>query len=94
MPYVILVVPLLPESPAFRQLVQRVLVVDCDEETQVVRVAGRNRISEQQVRDIIAQQTSRTERLRLADDVIHNQSDLKNLAAQVTALHERYTNSN
>src|ERR1039458_9154461 len=32
-PYIILVVPLLPESPAFRQLAQRVLVVDCDENT-------------------------------------------------------------
>ncbi len=37
-PYILVIVPLLAESPAFRQLVQRVLVVDCDEDTQVARV--------------------------------------------------------
>jgi len=93
-PYIILVVPLLPESPVFRQLVQRVLVVDCDEDTQIARVTGRSLISAQEVRDIIAQQTPRAERLRLADDVIHNETDLKKLAAQVEVLHERYSNGN
>jgi dephospho-CoA kinase len=93
-PYIILVVPLLPESPAFRQQVRRVLVVDCDEDTQVARVTGRNPISAQEVRDIIAQQTPRAERLRLADDVIHNETDLKNLAAQVDVLHKRYLHNN
>jgi dephospho-CoA kinase len=93
-PYIILVVPLLAESPAFRQQIQRVLVVDCDEDTQVARVTGRSPISAQEVRDIIAQQTPRAERLRLADDVIQNETDLKNLAAQVDILHERYLNNN
>ena len=91
-PYIILVVPLLPESPAFRQLVQRVLVVDCDENTQVTRVIGRNKMTETEVRAIIARQTPRTERLQLADDVIHNDAGLDSLAGQVAALHERYLN--
>jgi len=91
-PYVILVVPLLPESPAFRQLVQRVLVVDCDENTQVARVIGRSGITEEEVRAIIAWQTPRAERLQLADDIIHNDTGLSSLAGQVAALHERYSN--
>ncbi len=91
-PYVIIAVPLLPESPAFRQLVQRVLVVDCDETIQIARVTGRSRISEEEVRNIIAQQTPRAERLRLADDVIHNDDGLDNLSEQVAVLHERYSN--
>ena len=89
-PYIILVVPLLPESPAFRQLVQRVLVVDCGEGIQIARVITRSRITDAEVRAIIAQQTPRDERLRLADDVIHNEGGMENLAEQVAILHERY----
>ena len=89
-PYIVAVVPLLPESPAFRQLVQRVLVVDCDEHNQVARVIGRSRMGEAEIRGIIAQQTPRAERLQLADDVIHNDAGLDSLAEQVAVLHQRY----
>lgn len=92
MPYIILVVPLLPESPVFRQLAQRVLVVDCDENTQIARVTGRSHMSEAEVRAIIARQTRRAERLQLADDVIHNDAGLDKLAEQVSILHRRYSN--
>ncbi|MDP1995634.1 MAG: dephospho-CoA kinase [Gallionella sp.] len=92
-PYILVVVPLLPESPAFRQLVQRVLVVDCEENTQVARVIGRSRLTEKEVRAVIAQQTPRAERLQLADDIIRNDSGLDDLAEQVAALHERYLKS-
>ena len=90
-PYIILAVPLLPESPAFRQLAQRVLVVDCDEHTQVARVIGRSRMGEAEIRRIIAQQTPRAERLQIADDVIHNDAGLDSLAEQVTVLHVHYS---
>jgi dephospho-CoA kinase len=94
-PYVILVVPLLAESPAFRRMVQRVLVVDCDEQTQIRRVTGRSSMAEAEVRAIIAGQTPRAERLQLADDVIHNDAGLDSLAGQVAALHRSYRqNSN
>jgi dephospho-CoA kinase len=91
-PYIILVVPLLAESPAFQQLVRRILVVDCDETTQVARVVVRSQLTEPEVRAIIARQTPRAERLRLADDVIRNDAGLDELAAQVAVLHERYSN--
>ena len=89
-PYAILVVPLLPQAPAFRRLVQRVLVVDCDEATQLARVVRRTRLSEAEVRAIVASQTPRAERLELADDVICNDGDLDALSDQVDALHRRY----
>lgn len=92
--YAILVVPLLPQAPAFRRLVQRVLVVDCDESTQLARVARRNGLTEAEIRAIIASQTQRTERLALADDVIRNDGDLGGLADQVAALHRRYMQNN
>ena len=91
-PYIILVVPLLPESPMFRQLARRVLVVDCDENTQVARVIGRSRMGEAEVRGIIALQTPRAERLQLADDVIHNDAGVDSLAEQVSVLHGHYSN--
>lgn len=89
-PYILVVVPLLPESRNFRNLVQRVLVVDCDENTQVARVTGRSRMTEEEVRAIIARQTPPADRLRLADDVIRNDAGLDSLARQVAVLHERY----
>lgn len=92
-PYVIIVVPLLPESRTFRQLVQRVLVVDCDENSQVARVIERSRMAEEEVRTIITRQTPRADRLRLADDIISNDAGLGSLARQVAALHERYSSA-
>ncbi|WP_435627673.1 dephospho-CoA kinase [Candidatus Ferrigenium straubiae] len=89
-PYILAVVPLLPESRNFRQLVQRVLVVDCDEDTQVARVVGRSRLTEAEVRAIIVRQTPRADRLQLADDVIRNDAGLDSLAGQVAVLHEYY----
>jgi dephospho-CoA kinase len=90
-PYIILVVPLLAESAAFRQLIQRILVVDCDEDTQVARVIARSQMDAAEVRSIITQQTPRAERLQLADDIIHNDVGLDSLAEQVAVLHEQYS---
>lgn len=90
-PYIILVVPLLAESPGFRKLVRRMLVVDCGEATQVARVTGRSGMGSEEVRAIIAQQASRAERLRLADDVIHNDTGVDRLAEQVAVLHRKYS---
>jgi dephospho-CoA kinase len=90
-PYTILVVPLLAESSAFRQLIQRILVVDCDADTQVARVTARSQMDAAEVRGIIAQQTPRAERLQLADDIIHNDVGLDSLAEQVAVLHEQYS---
>ena len=89
-PYMIIVVPLLPESPAFQQLVQRILVIDCTEENQIRRVIIRSGMSVKEVRSIISEQTPRTKRLELADDVIANDGDLENISRQVKYLHQKY----
>lgn len=89
-PYAILVVPLLPRVPAFRRLMQRVLAVDCDEHIRLARVVRRSRLTEEEVRAIIASQTPRTEQLALADDIILNDGDLDTLTDQIDALHRRY----
>ena len=90
-PYVVMVVPLLLGSPGFLRLVQRILVVDCDESRQVERVGQRSQLGEHEVRAIMAQQIGRMERLRGAHDVIHNNGDLAGLAQQVAELHNVYS---
>ena len=89
-PYVLLVVPLLIESGAYRDRVRRVLVVDCDEATQVARVVARSGLSPDEVRRIIDTQLARAERLAAADDVIVNMAGVAALEPQVLAMHERY----
>ncbi len=74
-PYQVIVVPLLTASP-LQAFVDRILVVDCDEETQIRRLLARDTESEAQARRILAAQSSRDERLGIADDVIDNDGDL------------------
>ncbi len=89
-PYVLLVVPLLLETGAYRELIRRVLVVDCAESLQVERTVRRSRITEAEVRAIMAAQLPRAERLARADDVIHNDGDTAALQARVADLHRQY----
>ena len=90
-PYVVLVVPLLVEVwQDYRDLVDRVLVVDCDEALQVRRVMARDGVGEPLARAILAAQASRQARLALADDLLDNSADLEALARRVRDLHDRY----
>jgi len=87
--YQIIVVPLLTQS-SIRDFVDRILVVDCDEKTQIRRLVARDNESEGQARRILAAQASRDERLEIADDVVRNDGDLDATLKQVQDLHNRY----
>ena len=89
-PYIVLVVPLLVELGTDPSRYQRVLVVDCPEALRVERVIRRSDLSENEVRDIMATQATRSERLARADDVIDNSGAREALPAQVERLHEKY----
>lgn len=89
-PYLMYVVPLLVESGTWKSRVTRVLAIDCPEALQIARVMARNGLSEQQVRDIMANQATRAQRLAAADDVLTNDGDLAALRPQVTRLHGIY----
>ncbi len=89
-PYVVHVVPLLVESGDYRRRVDRVLVVDCPEATQIARVRARSGLAADEAQAIVRSQTSRAERLAAADDVIDNSGTLEDLHKQVAALHARY----
>ena len=89
-PYVVLVVPLLVESPGYRARLGRVLVVDCPQELQISRVRQRSGLPEAEVRRIIASQIQRERRLAAADDVIDNSGTIAALQQRVRELHENY----
>jgi dephospho-CoA kinase len=89
-PYVVHVVPLLIESRDYRSRVDRVLVVDCPELTQIERVRARSGLSESEVRAIMRTQATRAERVAAADDVIDNGGSRDALRKQVAALHQKY----
>jgi dephospho-CoA kinase len=88
--YVVHVVPLLVESGDFRRRVDRVLVVDCPEATQIARLRARSGLSGDEALAIVQSQASRAERLAAADDVIDNGGTLEDLRRQVAALHAKY----
>jgi len=87
-------VPLLVESGRWRAIVDRVLVVDATEETQLKRVVARSGWAPEAVKAVIAQQAPRRARRAAADAVIYNESlTLEELAQQVRGFWERWAKS-
>jgi dephospho-CoA kinase len=87
--YQILVIPLLVEKSLGSQL-DRVLVVDCEEELQIRRLQARDGSTLEQARAILNAQASRAARLKAAHDVIKNDGDMSAVRDQVEKLHARY----
>jgi dephospho-CoA kinase len=86
-PVLVYDVPLLAESPHWRSKVERVLVVDCPEPTQIERVGARSGLKRDAVLAIIAQQATRPQRRAIADAVIHNDAiSIDELDRQVAVL--------
>jgi len=88
-PYQILVIPLLVEKNLAAH-VDRVLVVDCDEELQIRRLRDRDGSTPEQVQAILKAQVPRAARLKAANDIIHNDTDMSAVRDQVATLHARY----
>ena len=88
--YCILVAPLLIENNLLH-LVNRVLVIDVSEETQLERTMHRDSSSLKEVKAILSSQTSRSERLAVANDVINNdKASLSEIKAMVLSLDKKY----
>lgn len=88
-PYQLIVVPLLTGSQLI-QFVNKILVVDCDEDIQIQRLIARDAETIDQAQRILSAQASRKERLEIADDVIRNDQSLAATRAQVLALDATY----
>ena len=80
-------VPLLAESSHWRDRVDRIVVVDCPEQTQIERVMQRSGWQRDAVERVIDQQATRQARRAIADAVIFNHGkDLATLQAEVKTL--------
>jgi dephospho-CoA kinase len=80
-------VPLMHARSPWRERVHKLLVVDCEEATQLARVRARSGWSESAVRAAMAAQISRSERRKLADAVLQNEGlTVPELHEQVDAL--------
>ena len=85
-------VPLLVESKRWRGIVDRVLVIDASEQTQLERVIARSGWTPDAVRAVIAQQAHRAFRRAAADAVIYNERlTLAELSSVVRGLWKQWT---
>lgn len=92
-PVIVFDVPLLVESGRWRDRVDRVLVVDCQEATQIERVMRRSGWTALAVQAVLDQQATRQARRAAADAVIFNEGlSLTELQQQVQALYSHWLN--
>ncbi len=89
-PYLVLAIPLLVESERYKPYIDHVLVIDCDEETQVERVMKRSGLSQAQAEAILSAQSSREARLAMADTVILNTQTPAELQKNIIDFHHLY----
>jgi len=89
--YQLFVIPLLTETNQVK-LYDRVLLVQCAESVRIERLMMRDNTTEQEARQILAAQSSDQERQHIADDIIVNEGDYDELAANVLQLHHLYLN--
>ena len=84
-------IPLLVETGQRLPEMHAVLVVDCQEQTQIDRVMARNALPRATIENILAAQATRRARRAAADAVLYNDGlSLQDLQAQVAALAHRF----
>jgi dephospho-CoA kinase len=87
--YQILVIPLLFENNRYHNVIDQILVIDCDENTQISRAMTRSKLTEEEVKAMMAAQTSRKVRLNGADEIIENNHSLADLIDKINKLHNK-----
>jgi len=88
-PYALVVVPLLLET-GFKELVDRVLVVDCPRSSQLRRLRERDGVSQREAEAMLSAQVDSNTRLAAADDIVDNGGDLEVTRQRVRNLHQDY----
>jgi dephospho-CoA kinase len=88
-PYALVAVPLLVET-SFKDLVDRILVVDCPEAMQLERLMRRDAIPRAEALAMLRAQADRATRLKAAHDVIDNSGGTEATRRQVAQFHDRY----
>ena len=85
--YTIIDVPLIFETKS-EDFYNKIVVVDCDKNTQILRASQRDNQTEESILKIIGNQATREERFSIADYVINNDSSYGNLKKEVIKTHQ------
>jgi dephospho-CoA kinase len=86
--YKIIMVPLIYETNS-QDFYDKIVVVDCNEENQIIRARKRDNKSKNDIINIMKNQASRDERMSIADEIIKNDSSLDDLKKQVIKVHQK-----
>ena len=86
--YKLIMVPLIYETNS-QDFYDKIIVVDCNEENQILRASERDNKSKENIINIINNQASRENRNSIADEIILNDSTLDNLRDQVIKVHQK-----
>ena len=86
--YKLIMVPLIYETNS-QDFYDKIIVVDCNEENQILRASERDNKSKENIINIINNQASRENRNSIADEIILNDSTLDNLRNQVIRVHQK-----
>ncbi len=87
--YAVVEIPLLVESNSY-EYIDRVCVIDTDHKTQLTRATARDHSNIESIKQIIAQQALKKDRLAIADDIIINNGNLDTLKKRVQELNHLY----
>jgi dephospho-CoA kinase len=88
--YALIVIPLFFETD-FDYHADRILAVIAEEKTRIERIRQRDKRGPNEIHSIIANQINDVTRTQKSDDIIKNNSNIKDLESQVNDLHNRYT---
>ena len=86
--YKIIMVPLIYETNS-QDFYDKIVVVDCKEENQIIRASKRDNKTKNDIINIMKNQASSDERMSIADEVIKNDSSLDDLKKQVIKVHQK-----
>ena len=86
--YKIIMVPLIYETNS-QDFYDKIVVVDCKEENQIMRASKRDNKTKNDIINIMKNQASSDERISIADEVIKNDSSLDDLKKQVIKVHQK-----
>lgn len=86
-PYVILDIPLLFETNSQKEF-DKIIVVDCDYETQKARVLARPKMTEAKFKAILAKQMPNSQKVALADFIIDTSQSLETCQNRVIEIDE------
>lgn len=89
--YCIAVIPLLIETGPYPYL-DKILVVDIPDKTQIERLMARDNTTAEQAQAMLGAQCTRQQRLAMADDTINNSGDIDDVSEQISKLHQHYLN--